>query len=55
MTNETPQREMPFVLSFFLSFVVSAVTTLAICEITPGEPLAMDLGHSKARLPNKPV
>lgn len=40
MTNKTPPRKTPFLLCFVLSFVASALTTLAICEITPDAPVA---------------
>ena len=39
MSNESSRHELPFAVSFLLSFVASALTTLAICEMTTSEPL----------------
>lgn len=39
MTDQIQRREVPLILSFVLSFAASALATLAICSITPGEPV----------------
>ena len=47
MTNELQRQEMPFALCFLLSFVVSALTTLAVCGIVPEEPPTINFGRAR--------